>query len=48
MKTCDHCGGKLGKKVVLIIPGKIEINLGIAKIETICLKCAKKEGRETR
>jgi len=45
VESCNHCGKKLGKRLVLIVPPKYEVELGIAKIETICMACAKKEGR---
>ena len=48
LQLCDHCGKKLGKLCNLIVPSNVDIELFGAKIETICIKCAVKEGRIKR
>jgi len=43
-KLCEHCGKNIGKMEILIVPSILDISFG-AKVESICRKCAKKEGR---
>ncbi len=39
-KICLRCGKVIKKGMIVIIPSQLEIELGIASEETICLKCA--------
>ena len=44
-KLCEHCGKNIGKIEILIVPSILDISIG-AKVESICQKCAKEEGRK--